>query len=215
MIENHINITVLQKEDIATIESILKTYEIQAPVIITEYEQNYQVKCVTDYEYWELDIGIENAFPEYDLQESIGNGRQEIRLQISRTQSPFSRDDWGRPIESPLDQTKYLVKKEENKVPDALIKFSPRVKVLFESEDHDYFINIAPGTNKNEDEGYLVLEQFKELEDKPKGNILIKTLFKEPLEAFIAGYNLLEDQIKEDYEVFLKEKRRKKRKRKK
>lgn len=213
MIENYINITVLQKEDISTIESVLKSYEIQAPVIITEYENNFQVNCIADYEYWELDTGIKNAFPDYDLQEDIGNGKQEIRLKISRFQSPFSRDDWGRPIEAPLDQTKYLVKRDTTA--SNPIKFSRKVKVLFENEEHNYFINIVPGTNKIEQEGFLVIDKFKELQEGDEYKILIQTLFKEPLEAFKAGCNKLEIKIAEDYEVFLKEKRRRNRERKK
>ncbi|WP_282068572.1 hypothetical protein [Olleya namhaensis] len=213
MIENHISISVLNKTDINTVETILKSNEISTPVFITEYEHNYQVKFVTDYEYWELDAGIRNAYPEYDLQEGIGNGRQEIRLQINRSQSPFSRDDWGRPIESPLDQTKYLVKREENA--NAPIKFSRKIKVLFESEDRNYFINIEPGTNKNNQEGFLVLDKFQELDETDERKIIIQTLFKNPLDAFTAGLNQLDGKVTEDFELFLKEKRRKNRKRKK
>lgn len=213
MIENFIHITIFQKEDYDSIITILKSHEISAPVFITEYEHSYQIKCVADYEYWELDDGIRNAFPEYDLQESIGNGRQEILLQINRSQSQFSRDDWGRPLESPLDQTKYLVKREENA--DTPIKFSRKVKVLFESEDRDYFINIEPGTNKNNQEGFLVLDKFQELDEMDKRNILIQTLFKNPLDAFTAGLNKLDGKVSEDFEVFLKKKRRENRKRKK
>jgi len=58
-----------------------------------------------------LDTLILSGFPEYEFITDLEKGRKEIRLQISRYQSELSTDGWGRRIENPLDETKYLIKK--------------------------------------------------------------------------------------------------------
>lgn len=61
----------------------------------------------------------------------------------SRCQSELSTDDWGRRIENPLDKTRYLVKASANNSE----KFNLKIKVLFEDNEHFYFVNIVDGVN--------------------------------------------------------------------
>ena len=139
MIETDISITINRKSDIDQIEEKIIENKIRFPVYIREYEFSYQINFTSDYEEWELDTAILDCFPEYEYTADLEKGRKEIRIQISRYQSEFSTDGWGRRIDNPLDETKYLVKASANK-PE---KFNPKIKVLFEDKEHYYFVNIV------------------------------------------------------------------------
>jgi len=41
----------------------------------------------------------------YEFTSSLERGRKEISIEISRYQSEFSTDGWGRRIENPLNET--------------------------------------------------------------------------------------------------------------
>ena len=107
--ETDIEIIVNRKSDIEVIKKVIISNNIQSPVFIIEYESYYSIQISSDYEEWELDSAIRKEFPEYELTENPDKGRKEIRLQISRIQSPFATDNWGRPIEDPTNKTQYFV----------------------------------------------------------------------------------------------------------
>lgn len=205
MIEIHISITINRKTDINLIEQKIIENKIQFPVYIREYEFSYQVTFTSDYEEWELDKAILDCFPEYEFTTDLEKGRKEIRIQISRYQSEFSTDGWGRQIENPLDETKYLVKKSAKRVE----KFNSTIKVLFEDQEQYYYVNIVNGINKStEEQGFLLLEDFKTKNEDNSTNILKDKLYKSPLEAFHSGFNKVSDLVDKDFLAFQENKKK-------
>lgn len=116
MIETEISIIVNRKTDIDLIQQKIIENNFRFPVYVLEFEEGFQIKTTSDYEEWELDTLILNSFPEYEFTTDLEKGRKEIRLQISRYQSELSTDGWGRRIENPLDETKYLIKNRFRKL---------------------------------------------------------------------------------------------------
>ena len=153
MIETEIAILVNRKSDIGVVRNELVACKVLFPVYLLEYENYYELNFTSDYEEWELDKAILRCFPEYQFVSEHERGRKEIRIRVSRYQSEFSTDGWGMPIESPLNETKYLVKKSHN-VPT---HFIPEVKVLFGNEERNYYINIVGGIRHNTDEKGFIL----------------------------------------------------------
>jgi hypothetical protein len=200
MIETHIAITVNRKSDITTIEKEIINSSVQSPVYIREYERSFQINFTSDYEQWELDQAILDRFPEYEFTQNLENGRKEIRVQLSRYQSEFSTDGWGRRIENPLDETKYLVKKSVKEIE----KFNPAIRVLFENNEQHYFVNIMGGFNKTtNEEGFLLLDNFKTPNEDQETEFLKDRLYKSPLEAFHSGYHKLKELVDSDYTLYL------------
>ncbi len=197
MIETEITILVNRKTDIDIIkESIIKS-EIQFPIYIIEYETDYQINFKSDYEEWELDTKILDCFSEYEFTEDLEKGRKEIRLQISRYQCKLSTDGWGRPIQNPIDETKYLIKKSSAKKTE---RFNPKIKVLFNKAEQNYYINIVNGIdNSTGDKGFLLLDDFKTQNESNTANIFRDRLYKSPDEAFQYGYSKMQKIVNQDF----------------
>ncbi|MDV4070617.1 hypothetical protein CMT45_02690 [Elizabethkingia anophelis] len=205
MIETEISITVNRKSDIELIEQKIVEHKMLFPVYIREYESNYQINFTSDYEEWELDTAILNCFSGYEFTTDLERGRKEIRVQISRYQSELSTDGWGRRIENPLNETKYLVKISANKTEN----FSPKIKVLFEDQEQHYFVNIVNGINKaTEEKGFLLMNNFK-TSDIDEGEIFKDKLYKSSLEAFHSGYYKLSEIVDKDFNDYLENKKKK------
>lgn len=204
MIETEISITVNRKSDITLLEETIVSKKLQFPVYIREYEFSYQINFTSDYEEWELDTVILNSFPGYEFTTDLERGRKEIRVQISRYQSELSTDGWGRRIENPLDETKYLVKATANKTE----KFNPKIKVLFEDKEQYYFVNIVDGVNSiTEEKGFLLLDHFKTNEAN-EATFFKDRLYKTPLEAFHSGYYKLSELVDKDFSTYLENKKK-------
>lgn len=205
MIETEISITVNRKSDIDLIKQKIVENKFQFPIYIREYEFSYQINFTSDYEEWELDTAILDSFPGYEFTTDLEKGRKEIRIQIIRYQSELSTDGWGRRIENPLNETKYLVKTSASK-PE---KFSPKIKVLFEDKEQYYFINIVDGINKATDEkGFLLLDDFKTNNEANKADILKDKLYKSPMEAFQWGYSKMSEVVENDFSIYLENKKK-------
>lgn len=205
MIETQISILINRKSDAELIKKCFHKCKIQFPVYLFEHEEHLEAIMKSDYEEWELDIEILKALPEYEFTQSLGKGRKEIRIQISRYQSEFCTDDWGRPIENPLNETKYLVRKSKNK----LDRFNPRVTVLFEEYEQNYFVNIVGGINKTtEEEGFLLLDNFRNRDEKRESEILKDRLYKTPIEAFKFAHLKMEEMVNDDFKEYLKNKKK-------
>ncbi|MCL7987386.1 hypothetical protein M8998_05470 [Sphingobacterium sp. lm-10] len=205
MIETQIEITVNRKSDIEQIQQKIVESKIQFPVYIREYELSYQISFSSDYEEWELDKAILECFSGYEFTSYLERGKKEIRIEISRYQSEFSTDGWGRPIENPLNETKYLVKKSKDKPQ----KFNPIIKVLFEETEQDYYVNITGGINKaTNEQGFLLLNEFRAKNENNNAEILKDKLYQTPLDAFHAGYNKMHVLVDTDFSVYLENKRK-------
>ena len=177
--------------------------KIQVPICLLEFENFYRLEFVSEYEEWELDSTILDSFNDYEFTSNIYRDRTEIRLQISRYQSSLSSDNWGRPIENPLNETKYLVKKSDNQ-PE---KINPNIKVLFGDSERDYFVNIVTGINHTTGEnGFLLLDEFK-IRNK-EAEVLKDKLYKSPNEAFFSGYNKMRELVKSDFNDFIENKKK-------
>ncbi|MBS7234088.1 hypothetical protein KHA90_24085 [Flavobacterium psychroterrae] len=206
MIETSIAITVNRKSDIEVLQQKIIENRMQFPVYICEYENSYQINFTSDYEEWELDTAILNCFPDYEFTTDLDRGRKEIRIQISRYQSELSTDGWGRRLENPLDETKYLIKKSVNK-PE---KFNPKIKVLFEDKEQYYYVNIVNGINKaNDEKGFLLVNDFKTNNEDDTAEILKDKLYKSPIDAFHSGYNMLSEFVEDDFRLHLENKKKK------
>lgn len=204
MIETEISITVNRKSDIDLIEQKIIENKIMFPVYIREYEFSYQINFTSDYEQWELDTAILSSFPGYEFTTDLDRGRKEIRIQISRYQSDLSTDGWGRRIENPLNETKYLVKTSVQKAE----KFSPKIKVLFEDKEQYYFVNIIGGTNRaTEENGFLLLDHFTS-NKTDEATFFKDRLYKTPLEAFHSGYYKLAELVDSDFSTYLENKKK-------
>jgi len=210
MIETQISILVNRKSDAELIKKSIIKCKIQFPIYLFEYDEYLEVNFTSDYEEWELNTEILKCFPEYEFTENLNKGRKEIRLQLSRYQSEFCTDGWGRPIENPLNETKYLIKKSKSK----LKKFNPNVTVLFDDKEQNYYVNIVDGINKQNDEtGFLLLNEFRKKDVNNEFKILKDRLYKTPIEAFRFGHLKMENIVKDDFELYLKNKKKEKRSR--
>lgn len=206
MINTEISITVNRKSDLESVKKTIIEKKLRLPVYILEYDSCYEINFISDHEEWELDAAILDCFPGYEYTKELGSGRREIRIQVSRHQSEFSTDGWGRPIEDPLDETKYLVKKTVN-TPK---KFNPIVKVLFDDNEQLYFVNIVHGVNKvNDERGFLLLDNFRNNNEDNSAGIIKDKLYKSTLEAFHSGYRKLNEVVDLDFSAYLDKEKRK------
>lgn len=199
MLETEITILINRKSDIDLIKGKIIDQKILFPIYMFEYESYFKLTFSSDYEEWELDTAILDSLPDYEFTSDLEKGRKEIRLQISRFQSEFSTDGWGRPIEDPLNETKYLIRKSRNQAE----KFNPHVKVLFESEEKDYYINIVSGIDKKSGKkGFLLLNEFKTNERGNESEYFKDRLYSTPSEAFQNGFYKMQDLVNQDFKQF-------------
>lgn len=204
--ETNISLVINRKSDIAVIQQKIIESKIDNPVYIFEYEFHYLISFISDYEEWELDTAILNYFPEYEYTTDLERGEKEIRIQISRYQSELSTDGWGRRILNPLDETKYLVKKSVNKD----LKFSPKIKVLFEDHEQYYYVNIVSGMSESTNrKGFLLLDEFKISDDE--ADFFKDKLYTSPIEAFYSARHKIEELVEMDFEIYRQAKKKKNR----
>lgn len=212
MIETQINISVNRKADINTIKSILIRNKIESPVYLTEFVGNFAINFTSSYEEWELDKLISEAFPGYEFTTDLRHGRKEIRVEISRYQSELCTTDWGNPIDNPLNETKYLIKKSV----EASIQFNPVIKVLFGPDEQTYHINIIPGINNStQEKGFLLVDEFKHEADTETADFFPDKLYKTQLDAFYRGKDKLENIVDRDFKDYLEIKKKEKQQREK
>ncbi|MGG7466642.1 hypothetical protein ACVVIH_22315 [Chryseobacterium arthrosphaerae] len=212
MIETQINITVNRKADIDIIKSILIRNKIEFPIYLTEFGEYFGINFTSNYEEWELDKMISDAFPGYEFTTDLHLGRKEIRLEISRHQSELCTTDWGNPIDNPLNETKYLIKKGLE-VP---IQFNPAIKVLFGPDEQTYHINIIPGINNStQEKGFLLVDEFKHETDPETADFFPDKLYKTQLDAFYRGKHKLENIVNRDFKDYLEVKKKEKQQREK
>ncbi len=196
MVETEVTILINRKSDIDIIRQKVADRKIQVPIYILEFENHYQLNFVSNYEEWELDSAILEFFSDYEFTTNLARGGKEIRLQISRYHSDFAYEDI-------LDETKYLIKKSNAK-PE---KFSSKIKVLFDNNEQDYFVNIINGVNKTTGEqGYLLLNEFKNKNNEAE--ILKDKLYKTRKEAFNSGYFKLQEFVNVDFKNYTENKKK-------
>ncbi|RZJ47179.1 MAG: hypothetical protein EOO44_22410 [Flavobacterium sp.] len=133
-------------------------------------------------------------------------GRKEIRIQVFRYQDEYSTNGWGRPIENPLNETKYLVRKSKNRAE----KFRPSIKVLFGDKEQYYYVNIVNGINKaNNEKGFLLVDNFRNDNEDNSGDILKDKLYPSALDAFHSGFGKLPEFVNSDFVSYLGNKKKK------
>ena len=204
MYEFQISYILYRPDDITVLKGILRDQKIDTPIFIINEGDRLLVKMTTDYEHWELDHKIEQAFSGYEFSEDIGRGRPEIRVQVNRYQSNFT-DDWGRPIEDRLDDTKYLIRKGLEKQ----LEFQPKIEAMFFNEERDYYINIVPGINKaTQEKGYLIIDSFDKLDEHNETDApFIQHLYRDSSDAFWSAFNKMETKAEQDFKTFVKKKK--------
>ncbi len=206
MIETKITILINRKSDFDIVKQKIIESNLQFPVYIFELDSLYQIELSSDYEEWELDSKILSCFPDYEFTQDIEKGRKEIRIQMTRFQSELSMDGWGRPIENPLNETKYLIKKSTSNSN----KYNPIIQVLFGESEENYFVNIVNGINKSTNEkGFLLVNDFKTRNENRNAEILKDKLFKTFNEAFRFGYYKMQNIVNEDFRKHIQEEKRK------
>lgn len=205
MIETEITILINRKSDINLIKEKIIERKILFPIYLFEYESYFKLTFSSDYEEWEMDTAILDSLPDYEFTSDLEKGRKEIRLQISRYQSELSTDGWGRPIEDPLNETKYLIRKSKSQAE----RFNPHVKVLFENEEKDYYINIINGIDKKSGkEGFLLINEFKTNERDSETEYFKDRLYSTPWEAFQYGFYKMQDLVNQDFKQFEENKKK-------
>lgn len=157
MIEIHFELLILT-EDLKSVHEVIKKYDFDFPVFFIDLEEMVKVEFVSDYEEYEFVKEIGRLFKGYELKEKLTPGKNDIKLKIHRYHSPFSTDGWGRPIEDPLNETFFLVKKssDENQRP----KINPEIIVSYKQEISTYYVNMVPA-EKDEEKGFQVLKDFE------------------------------------------------------
>jgi len=206
MIETKITLLINRKSDFDIIRRQVIDSNIQFPVYIFELDSLYQIQFVSDYEEWELDTKILSCFPDYEFTEELEKGRKEIRIQLTRYQSEFSTDGWGRPIENPLNETKYLIKKSVSHSE----KYNPIVKVLFGEREQNYYVNIVDGINNSTNEkGFLLLNDFRTRNENRDAEIFKDKLYTTFNEAFRFGYYKMQDTVSEDFKKHIQDEKKK------
>lgn len=208
MIETKICLTLERKSDIQLIEKILKNEIIDAPIFILELEDTIEVRFKGHYEYRELDNEIMEYFPEYEFISDYEANEEEIRMQIFRYQDRSFIDDWNKSLDA-LDETIYLVKKTSRKITPKSELFNPKVRVLFEDIEKNYFINIVKGVDSSKTKhGFIVIDSFEE--GDIERDILINEPFDNRIDAFWAGYDKLDTIVEKDFEKYKQKAKRKK-----
>ena len=208
MIETEITILVNRKSDISRVKNELVGCKVQFPVYLLEYENYYELNFTSDYEEWDLETAILRCFPDYIFVTDRERGRKEIRIELSRYQSEFATDGWGRRLENPLHETMYLVKKS-NSVPTYFI---PEVKVLFGNEERSYYLNIVDGTRPSTDEkGFLLLNLLKAKHEGGEVEIFQDALYKTPSDAVQSGLYKMKDLVDQDFQEYIETKKKEKR----
>lgn len=206
MIETTITIVLNRKSDFEIVKEKIIESNFHFPVYIFESENSYKIEFVSDYEEWELDNKILLCFPDFEFTKDLEKGLKEIRIQLTRSQSEFSTDGWGRPIENPIKETKYLIKKST----DPTEKYYPNIKILFGENEQNYFINIVSGINKyNNEKGYLLLNDFKTRNKNKETEVLKDKLYKTLNEAFLFGYYKLQELVNQDFSIHIKNEKKK------
>lgn len=210
MIETEVVIFINRKEDIDVIKKHVIEQKIGFPVYIFEYESCFKLTFTSDYPEWELDETILKSFPNYEFTSDLEKGRKAIRVEISRFQAPFSTDGWNRQIENPLNETKYLIRKSKDKEE----RFNPKVKVLFENNEREYYVNITGGEISNSNrKGFLILDEFTTNEINEETDFFRDKLYPTLLEAFEYGCIKMQDLVNQDFEKFKEIQKKEKRKR--
>ncbi|AQW92885.1 MULTISPECIES: hypothetical protein [Elizabethkingia] len=202
-----IELTILinQKMDLELIREIIINIKVHEPVFIIEYEHFYQIKIKSESSLWELDNGILHFFQDYEFTNNLSGGGKEIRLEISRYQCPWSTDNWGRRLENPINQKIYLVKKSQN-LP---ARFRPKVQVLFEKQEQNYFINIVSGIiPQTNEKGFLLKDSFSALTNPNDVKVFTDKLYKTAGEAFQEGLSKLSKIVEADLEKYEAEKQK-------
>ncbi|RLJ77381.1 hypothetical protein [Pedobacter alluvionis] len=208
MIETEITILVNRKSDISVVKNELVGCNVQFPIYLLEYENYYELNFTSNYEEWELDTAILRCFPDYTFVTDRERGQREIRIEVSRHQSEFATDGWGRPIENPLHKTMYLVKRSN----DTPTYFIPEVKVLFGDEERNYYLNIVSGTRRRTDEkGFLLLNLFKNKHQGGEVEIFQDALYKTPSDAVQSGLYKMKELVNQDFEEYNQTKKKEKR----
>lgn len=198
-IETEITILINRKSDLNLIKEKIIDRKIQFPIYIFEYESYFKLTFTSNYAEWELDARILDSLPGYEFTSDLEKGRKEIRLQISRYQSELQTDGWGRPIQDPLNEIKYLIRKSEGQVE----KFNPQVNVLFENDERAYYINIVKGIDKNSGaKGFLLLNEFKTNKTDSETDFFKDRLYHTPTEAFQFGFYKMQELVNQDFERF-------------
>lgn len=205
MIETEITILINRKSDLELIIQKVIDISIKTPIYILEYENYNKINFESDYEQWELDSKILECFPEYEFTKNLESGRKEIRLQISRYQSELSLDSWGIPLETPLSETKYLIKKNNIKSE----KLNSHIRVLFENNEQHYYINIIDGIIKTTGEkGFLLLKDIKNKDNKTSIDFYEDKLYKTPDDALNSGYGKIKKIANEDFKQYIEIKKK-------
>ncbi|GEM_PF-338167 len=209
MVITEITILVNRKLDLELVKEKIIEANLRFPVYLLDFNDHYQIDFESDYEEWELNQALLDIFPGYEFVSGLRNGRKEIRLEISRKHSPFSTDNWGRPLESPMNETKYLVKKSKKESNE----FSPVVKVLFEADEVDYHVNIIPGIAREperntERKGFLILDEFRTNEPNEETAFFKDKLYDKPIDAFHAGYWKMQELVSEDFKQYQEDKKK-------
>jgi len=157
MIETHFELLIL-KEDLKKVHEIIKKYDFNFPAFFIDLDETIKIEFVSDYEEFEFLKEIGALFDGFEFKEKLSPGENNIKLTAHRFQSPYSTDGWGRPLENPLNEVFFLVKKRSDRIHRP--KLNPEIIVSFKQEIKSYYINLVSDERGGE-KGFLVLNEFE------------------------------------------------------
>ena len=138
--------------------------------------------------------------------DDLSSGNEQVLMIITKAQSPFSTDGWGRRWnEDSIDNINYLVKKRERQPDKPMTEFT----VLFDAERREYHVPIYSKRDLDRDgDVYVVAKEYVAQGEQPE-------IISDPLQtiedAFWYGYNKLIDKIDADYMQYQHEQKKKRR----
>jgi hypothetical protein len=209
MIAFYISIDVKEENDLEIVIEAIKSIYVEKPVYILDYGGHYNIRYETDQYNEGIDGVLSQKFEGYSIVDDIAVGHSDIKIALTTTQSPLSTDNWGRRFNTDtITRTLYFI---DNAKSSDLETPKSNLLVLFGTEDRHYNIYVTHVVHRTEQhEGFIVTKTPFKREEQP--DLLSKKLFANSKEAFWEGYRDLERSIEEEYLEFVKEskKRRKK-----
>ncbi|HWZ15443.1 MAG TPA: hypothetical protein VNW95_09415 [Mucilaginibacter sp.] len=170
-----------------------------------------QITFDSNDELYDIEKTFAENFPEYEYTDDISGSNEEIMLSINRMQHPTSGDNWGRLWnEDTIRSEKYLVKKRDRMPPRTP---NSTFHVLFGEELKEYKVDIRRVALKDTDrKGFLVVEETGVEGEKPK---ILTEILPDQTTAFWEGYRLLSPKIDTEFDIFLKEQKKRRKKKNK
>lgn len=190
------DILFLSEKDFEKVIAITKKYKIDCEQLEHREGKRYLLHFESDYGEYEFFNEFEQIFEfDYLKLDKLILGKYDIRINISRSQDPYFRDSWGRPLETDESDNWYFVK------PADRAKRFPTKKITYtlKGKKRWIWLGVTKGENpKTKKTGYIIIAN-EENSRKPinpnSGYILTNNIYQTVEDAFEDGTRQIEDRV--------------------